>query len=187
MKRSSRGDMTEAAIRHAVIQLMKEIDYDRITADAVARQAGVSRSTFYRYFDSVVDVVETMEGEFLDLVRDVNRIALQCSRGLSCASELTQSMVSRMEHVAQHRDFIIAVDGPHGDRTFRSRAEKVMSDYLFTRLQSEQSSFEEKALYIEFVSAGHYRMIYRWLVDFPSLSAARVAALTNKLLYSVFR
>ena len=187
MKRSDQSGATEEAIRRAVVQLMNDIDYDRITADAVAKQAGVSRSTFYRYFDSVVDAVETIEQEFLELVREVNRIALQCARDLSDASGLTQSMVSRMEHILQHRDFIIAVDGPHGDRTFRGRAEKVMSDYLFTRLQSDPSTFEEKSLYVEFVSAGHYRMIYRWLVDFPTVPAARVAAMTNKLLYSIFR
>ena len=45
-----RNERTEQAIRQAMLNLLKERPFDRLSVTEVATAAGVSRSTFYAHF-----------------------------------------------------------------------------------------------------------------------------------------
>ncbi|MDD3486358.1 MAG: TetR/AcrR family transcriptional regulator, partial [Atopobiaceae bacterium] len=70
------GDPVDARVTDAVFELMRTDDIPRIRVADVLRQAKVSRSTFYRHFDNVDDVVKTFEDDLLDNMRAINDVAL---------------------------------------------------------------------------------------------------------------
>ena len=124
MKRSTARNAkrtVEERIEEAVFGLMETTDIPNIKVADVVRLAGVSRSTFYRHYDSVEDVVKQFEAGLLDTMRTINNTALgvQFSK-----AELkpTQSMVARMEVLRANRDKIVALNSDHGDPVFQHRA-----------------------------------------------------------------
>lgn len=55
--RKKQAAETKNRIYHAVIELMEEKDYDRLTIEDISRRAGVSVGTFYHYFQAKSDIL----------------------------------------------------------------------------------------------------------------------------------
>ena len=72
--RDRRVVRTKKAIREALLALVREKGYDKVTIAAIARKADIDRKTFYLHYDSVDEVVEEMLREHADktvaLLRD---------------------------------------------------------------------------------------------------------------------
>jgi AcrR family transcriptional regulator len=173
----------EEKIEQAVFDLMETTDIPDIKVGDVVRLAGISRSTFYRHYDSVEDVVKQFEAGLLDTMRTINNTALgvQFSK-----AELkpTQSMVARMEVLQANRDKIVALNSDHGDPAFQHKATMLMHEYFRIRLQGVGGSELHRDLYLSFVIAGHNNLIQYWLEKRPEIPPTEVAAMLNRLYYS---
>lgn len=66
MSRAADAMETSRRITDAVFELMAATDIPDIKVVDVIRQARVSKSTFYRHFSSVDDVVKRFEDEILE-------------------------------------------------------------------------------------------------------------------------
>lgn len=60
IKADKRTEASAKLITQAVLALMEEKSFDEITITEVQRHSGVSRSTFYRSFDKLEDVLELL-------------------------------------------------------------------------------------------------------------------------------
>ncbi len=67
-------------IENAVFKLMETTDIPDIRVADVLSLAKVSRSTFYRHFESVDAVVKTFEADLLNNMRHINE--LPCREGV---------------------------------------------------------------------------------------------------------
>lgn len=59
--RSSRR--SRALIRNALLQLMRDKDYDQITITEVARKADINRGTFYAHYKNLGEVLESLQND----------------------------------------------------------------------------------------------------------------------------
>ena len=60
--------LTREAIRTGLIMLMHNNKYDRITVTDIIKRAGVSRSGFYRNYQSKEEVLDEVAGEIKVMV-----------------------------------------------------------------------------------------------------------------------
>lgn len=65
MKRKSQIDFSKTTISEAFFRLVKKYDFDKITISQIAAEAGVSRATFYRHFNSLESIVEYTSDYFI--------------------------------------------------------------------------------------------------------------------------
>jgi AcrR family transcriptional regulator len=96
----------EAAILDAAEELLKEVGYDRMTLDAVARRASASKATIYRRWNGKADMVAALIDRIADdhpvlVVSDSLRADLLAAFGLYCAAvtrktELVRGLVAAM-------------------------------------------------------------------------------------------
>ncbi len=56
--------VTRESIKMALLQLMKDNDFEKITVTAIINRSGVSRAGFYRNYSSKEDVIEEMSKDF---------------------------------------------------------------------------------------------------------------------------
>ena len=62
----SRNKRTEQQIANALLHLLEKKPFEAVSVSELAREANVSRSTFYAHFDNVDDV-------FVRLVKEMNQ------------------------------------------------------------------------------------------------------------------
>lgn len=60
-KNNQRFHATETAMQAAMLELMKTLDFRKITVKKICEKAGVNRSTFYAHFTDVYDMLDKME------------------------------------------------------------------------------------------------------------------------------
>jgi AcrR family transcriptional regulator len=184
-ERRDKTPPVEERIEDAVFELIKTTDITSVRVRDVVRLAGVSRSTFYRHYDSVEDVVKQFEGSILNTMRTINKSALKIQFD---KAELrpTQAMISRMEVLREKRDRIVALNSPHGDPAFQHKATMLMHEYFRIRLQGMGGPEVQRDLYLAFVIAGHNNLIQYWLEKRPDIPPEEVAGMLNRLYYSPF-
>ena len=176
------------ALRQSTVELLYTTDLDHIAVTDVVKAAKVSRTTFYRYYASVYDVVEELEEELLSFMRDINRWAV-IEPVTASSSRLTQSAMARITAIYEHKDVLRAIMGPHGDPLFRQKATDVMARYWMQRLgqRSTPERQREIELYTTFMAAGHYAVIEKWVArEDDDLSPEEMARFLNKVFYAPF-
>lgn len=181
----SKRSPVDQGIEDAVFALMRTTDIPDIRVDDVVRLAGVSRSTFYRHFKSVDEVVKAFETDLLANMHDINVYALKARFGQS-ELEPTPSMIRRMELLRERREKVLALNGPHGDPQFVHKATMFMHDYFRDRLSGVQGSETFIDLYLAFALAGHHNVVQYWLEERPDLEPEDIAAFLNRMFYAPF-
>lgn len=118
-------------------------------------------------------------------MHSINSYALKARFGQS-ELDPTPTMIRRMEVLAERRDKIVALNGPHGDPQFVHKATILMHDHFRERLSDVEGSGTYRDFYLAFVLAGHHNVIQYWLEERPEVSPEVVAGVLNRLFYAPF-
>jgi len=65
MTRKTQIDFFKKTISEAFFKLVQKYDFNKITISQIAAEAGISRATFYRHFDSLESIVEYTSDSFI--------------------------------------------------------------------------------------------------------------------------
>lgn len=161
---------TKGAIRRAVVEAMQRKDITDITITELCSACGIARSTFYRYYDSVDDVVKKTGDELLASIRRAS--ALDRYDGThSIADGPRQSDLARAQVLKEYGPFICAVTGFHGDPSFAFKAVGLMRELWLESNHDDWIHRPYGDFMLEFFLAGTFRMIDHWLRSHPEMSA----------------
>lgn len=184
--RPEKGRDVVECIQTALIDLMEHTDFDKISVVDVTRQAHVSRSTFYRHYNSVREVADDVEDRILSPLREINRLGT-ISRLTSESADLSATSLARYELFHKYRRELLALTGEHGDALFVAETRKLMHDYFKSKVgpMCKLSEFQIE-LYIEFVTDGNFGFVRYWLSQKPDMPPEEAARLLNRLFYTIF-
>ena len=123
---------TESAIRNALLKLLAKKPLADVTVSELAREAHVSRSTFYEHFGNPADVYDSIVGEFArNLSPMMNQVA--------CTSEMQQKGVPFCMRLREGGQFAPAIG----------------EDRFLTAFLGQESNMENHDLYGILTSAGY--------------------------------
>lgn len=101
VKNNQRFRETEVRMESAMLELMKNTEFDKITVKKICEEAKVNRSTFYAHFIDIYDMLDKMEEELrkemLDSYSDGNTEEYQMF------SE--KSFIRFLSHIKKHKYF----------------------------------------------------------------------------------
>ena len=107
----NKTNSTKTRIRDSVIHLMESTDFLQITVKMITEESGISRSTFYRHYESVEAVVLEIEDEILDGLAFINKMSLNDVLGQN-SGECTFSRLARSSMLKDYSNFIRVINGP---------------------------------------------------------------------------
>ena len=154
---------SKGILKSALIRKMKEKSLDRIGVTELCKEAGVNRSTFYAHYNTITDLVEEVESEFLDKIPVLDPELSD--------KELIKKLSVYTSFVREHPDaFNILVDNGY-----------IMPKY-YRRWISEQSQFKDQDqesgiireqinLIATYTIAGITQAYKRWLAEGEYLSS----------------
>lgn len=156
---------TKKAIMDAYAALLDAPDGGHITLNDLLQKAHVSRSTFYRNYDNVGDVMSEMEAI---IIRDLltNGSELYTPPQSDSANMPSYANYFQARVLYSHRKWIRAISGPNGDPRFRSRMIQLIKKEhgpLFANL-------EDSDIFLQFLASGFYDVITYWLRERPDIS-----------------
>ncbi|RGU52536.1 TetR/AcrR family transcriptional regulator [Olsenella sp. AF16-14LB] len=176
---------TKAQIRKAVVDAMETKDIPEITITEICNACNIARSTFYRYYDSIDDVIKKTGDELLASIERVSAVDRYDKREAGHILRPRQSDLARAEILYEYRPFILAVNGMHGDPSFAYKAVGTIRKGL----KAEYGAYFENRPYAEFLMefylAGTFRSIDLWLRQYPDMSPAEFYGLLLEMYKSL--
>lgn len=162
----TKSDVREQ-VRDALADILKKKNVVDVSVRDIISKSCISRSTFYRYYNSVDDAVKEIEDILLAEIQTVNELALIEKKNGDKAESFINNY-ARTETLKRNSKYIVAISGPNGDPQFEYKATKRIKEYLNKRYDYDKDPKYE--FLVEFMAAGIYRIISYWIIKRPDLS-----------------
>ena len=171
---------TRAALYDALINLVRQKDYDLITVEEILNLANVGRSTFYAHFASKDDLLETS----LERLRQILIAAREEAYpgGTGWRPESGSLSLALFQHMAEHADIQLALIGGRGAAIVQHAINDVLASLLRDALPASQASGFSRDLAIRHIVATFNTVLRWWLEDRSRMSAAEAETCFRELL-----
>ncbi|WP_028552763.1 TetR/AcrR family transcriptional regulator [Paenibacillus sp. UNC451MF] len=123
---------TRQLLKDALIQLLQEMDIEKITINRLAEEATINRVTFYLHYRDIPDMLDKMAAEMME---DIRSILNKTPENMNSLEEVDSSMmVNLLEHIAEHAKFYKIVLGSRKIPIFTERLLKLLTGSIAERL-----------------------------------------------------
>lgn len=173
----------EQVLKKVLIELMHSVDADKISVKDVAQKANISRASFYRYYNSIDDILQSIEDEFIEGMRDCSRYYISTPINIHKLGQPYPSFIQIAEFLSGHKEEFLVLTGFHGDARFVSRFKKLIKEFYCGKIAFEGIITDNVDVYIEFVIAGNISAIRYWLEKKPNMKPEDIAPVIQRMLY----
>lgn len=157
---------TKQAIFDALIELLKKKPVEKISVTELCKIADINRTSFYKYYLDIYDLMEKTQNEFYDKIHQAAIQKCQLSDDMKgLPSQLRQGALKIMK---KNHEFCQILLADHNNLFF-NRLIKDSVSFLDTQYTS---LIAEKSLRAEKTTAFQSRMLYQYIVN-GSVSIAR--------------
>ena len=137
---------TRKLLKEALVALMTEKDFRKITVTELTKKADINRGTFYLHYFDIYDLLEEMENEALDYIKKI-------IEKYSNPVDYYKILINIIEYVKGKKTFFQQIFGENGDIAFINKLKQEMKK-IFIRTnkdipQKAASSRKRSPLYRE--------------------------------------
>jgi AcrR family transcriptional regulator len=153
---------TRQLIRDAFVELLQEMDIEKISVNRLAERATINRVTFYLHYRDIPDMLEKMAD---DMIEDIKRI--MNNDAVNPNSE--EALVNLLEHIAEHAKFYKVVLASRRTPIFTERLLKLLTGMITEKVESMGSESRittagiQKDIVIWYGSSALIGTIISWL------------------------
>lgn len=145
--------LTKRLLKEAFLEMFKTTPIDKIHIRTLCENAGINRSTFYKYYNSPMDLLEEMENEMLLLVEQ------ELQKCHSLGSSLITICIYLENNIETAR--LIINNNASGDFHKKLFNLPTLRNLISARLDSFSET--EKAYITSFITTGYYQMFKDWV------------------------
>jgi hypothetical protein len=173
-----RGPSTETHICEKFIEMMRHKPCFEIKVTELVKYANISRSSFYTYFNSIYQVVQKIEDDFIAGLPDERSVFLS---GIKTGNY--DALLSRLKYLKENAGILRALLGSNGDPTFLSKLIH-QTDKTLRKLPKNADinlSDVETKLIIENIAGGTWQMYKWWVFHEEEIGIEDLTKLMRKL------
>ncbi|MDF9760933.1 AcrR family transcriptional regulator [Peribacillus simplex] len=124
---------TRLLIKEAFIDLLQEMDIERMSVSRIAERATISRVTFYLHYRDIPDMLEKMAD---DMIEDIQPAVNSQPVNEGAADDTDFVMLVRMlDHIAKHAKFYKVILGSKRVPIFTERLLNMLTEIITARLE----------------------------------------------------
>ncbi|MBR2554568.1 MAG: TetR/AcrR family transcriptional regulator [Aeriscardovia sp.] len=170
----SRKDYNRAETQRHIKKVFLEL-YDRggietITVNALCKEAGIVKSTFYTYFDDKYSVLEMIEQNLLSHLSYVNASLEDIDVAMVLRGEPLPQASKTVEFILDHLDEYRAIMGPHGDPSFEIRWRRNIAESFRNRFLKEKGDVRSAGLACAIFSSTLIGIYRYFIFEAPDIS-----------------
>lgn len=127
---------TRQLLKDAFIELLGEMDVEKITVNRLAERAMINRVTFYLHYRDIPDLMDKMSEEMLE---DIKRILPEVLSARWTVRDEEAPLVSLLEHIKGNAKFYKAVLADRRIPIFTERLLKLITQLLSEHVERKRS------------------------------------------------
>ncbi|UDI77406.1 TetR/AcrR family transcriptional regulator [Staphylococcus taiwanensis] len=166
MTQDRRIRKSQQAIKDAFIKLLHEHQFADITVQQIADLADINRGTFYTHYLDKYDLLEKMEDEHVDIVREFIIDSKNSSGGKFSTEDLRQIMEFLIAHIEDNIEFYRLMFKIGKESMLHEKLYGVLNNYLnsFANIEGEISGIPF-SYFMSYVSGAGLSFLRHWVED----------------------
>ncbi|WP_029319085.1 TetR/AcrR family transcriptional regulator [Butyrivibrio sp. AE3004] len=159
-KEDGRIRYTKMRIRTAFHELIREMDYEKITVTAICNRAEINRATFYKYYLDVPDLIDKLQDETINELAEKLEFT---TKNNTTEQFLVETLVFLRNNSDGH-DNLISVT-PSGASSFTDKISRLVyckfSNFINPMIPAKSNI--EKEVIFSYIAAGSAGVIDYWI------------------------
>lgn len=152
-------------LRQALVELIQEKEFQKITVTDVVKHADINRGTFYAYYRDVYDLLENVENEMIEEFRLIHNENLPSSehwQSQQLISNLHPLLEQAVGFLEKNRTMICAFLQASTSDNFKDKMIHMIEDFRLSVLHDTQ----EKGIFLtRFLAAGAVGVMSKWIME----------------------
>ncbi|AZN41230.1 TetR/AcrR family transcriptional regulator [Paenibacillus albus] len=124
---------TRQLLKDALIDLLEEMEIEKISVNKIAEKATINRVTFYLHYRDIPDMLEKMADDMIEEIKVVIDQMLVVKRNVEEAD--SEKFISLLEHIAANKKFYKVVLGTRRTPIFTERLLKMLTESVAARVE----------------------------------------------------
>lgn len=153
-----------AQIRRQVLEMLHSTHIHDIQVKAVTGALGISRSTFYLYYDSVYAVLQDIEDGYFAGLEAANAGFWNYPLREEYMSTPHPVLLNILHYLRENREISNTLRGPFGEPLFQVRAKKCLQQNLCPQALMQAYYPEDTELCVSYLMGGHLEVIHEWML-----------------------
>ncbi|WP_160723236.1 TetR/AcrR family transcriptional regulator [Bacillus sp. USDA818B3_A] len=125
---------TRQLIKDALIDLLQEMEINKITVNRIAERATINRVTFYLHYDDIQDMLEKMAQEMAEDIESILKSTETNQNPLNDINWL--KLLTLLEHIAENAKFYKVVLGSRRTPIFTERLLTIITETITESIDS---------------------------------------------------
>ena len=167
---------TKRALRESLLYLLREQPIQKISVSRLCEKSDINRSTFYTYYSSPMDLLESIEDEILETLEED---MLQFER----ENSISQLMNSIIFYISEHKQLVRLLFSDHGDPGFQNKLLYATQRLMMPMWQNRRPDYKMESLsslHIYIVS-GCMAVIREWITNGFQESEEEISSMLERL------
>lgn len=167
---------TKKSLSKSLIYLLGKNAITEIDVSQLCTYAGVNRTTFYKHYNSLYDLLNELINEFF---KKIEVLFLKVN-----VNENTTSKVALLlKYLKQNREFVSVIMNNNTLTTISQRLITLdfIDSLIKTNIQYRKSVYINDNYYIDFIISGWYAVIKRWVNENCALDENTLARLLTSI------
>ncbi|CAH1195221.1 hypothetical protein PAECIP111892_01988 [Paenibacillus auburnensis] len=155
---------TRQLLKNAVVELLEEMDIEKITVNRIAERASINRVTFYLHYRDLPDMLEKMADEMVENIRQVVN-----SNPEQAGKEEWQLLENLLKHIQANARLYKVTLTFRQSTIFTDRLVALIDEMIISRLErngnisSSPESMVQRDIAIWYGSAALIGTVVKWL------------------------
>ena len=126
---------TRQMIKNAFLELMNTIGFSKITVENLTKKALISRNTFYLHYTDKYDLLDQLEAEMLNGIKDIiMEMPIETIIVSGLDNERIFAVILRVfEYIKDHGTFFTLFMGENGDPAFLNKLHETIKSVFLTK------------------------------------------------------
>ena len=179
---------TKSRIRNELLSLMREKPVETIKVTEITEKLGISRTTFYSYYNSIHDVLQEIENMFISDFERFNRDFHGSPFDDKYFNIPYPTITETLRFLNRYRSLLsILTDENNGDPIFRYKCKKLINEEFYKKAISQDYIHVKNKLAEVYMTGGHFEMFLYYFSNDLKMDYEEMAVMIYTIMFRPYR
>lgn len=181
------SNLTKENIQKQLLKELRTKDIHKIKVCHLTDTLGIHRTTFYLYFDSVYDVLQSIEDDFFEQFHALNKHFLAFPLDNKYYDSPHPLIVDALKFIREKEEITRVLFGPYGDISFQNRCSKLISSYFLAKAVKENYITINNRYMESFLIGGLRNLTVEWATELHPMNPDEMSIMVYRLMFGFYK
>lgn len=176
MEYSRKTNLTNTYIKKALIKLLKDYKFNLITINQIIKEAEITRSTFYRYYEDKYDLLNVIEEEIIDRIKSTRNSVMNESTIPNNQTLSTELLIVLFNSLDAYADTISTLLSDNAEASFEMKLKNQISQRILILSNTFNISEVRSELVKEYLFAILIKTFQYWSANKDKVDIEEIAS-----------